>query len=561
MSEKIMTMEMKILDTLEWRMRSLTAIAFTDYFFPHFAVKDDVKPIEKFTRQRILQTVIQVQGDMKFTKFRPSTIAASAILCASFKSYPDTFHWFIRRLFAFPYLDKDLSLWLCTNEMGIAIEAGIMIKKAITTVQARQREALIKAKIKEDARKARAKAKAIARAKARAKAIEEARAKARPETRVTKLETAKRMKKEIEKEEAKAKEGTKIEEAKAKEAEEIKKETKMEQPKEIKKTVEDVRNKGKEKIFEQPKPKGPKSYGNIIKSQAGIVIKSEMREKMEKEKMMQSKPQVPIKTKEAEEAKGTKKAEEEDVSKKAKGAEKMVGEPKPKVATEPIKTKQAEEAQRIKKAEEEEARKKAKGKEKMVEEPKPKIATEKPIKTKQAEEAERIKKAEEEEARKKAKGKEKMVEEPKPKVPKIAKSAKVPVRIGKGQPRYKPRPRPRIRPRRRGMPRIKVKKVKLATIEEEPSAEYFGEGEIIFLDFPLNWPRVELGNDDLVVEQQQQQQQLNIPNVGPHRRPQPQPQSQAQAQPQPQPQSQAQAQPQPQPQPQPRPPRPCCGFM
>ncbi|KAK7335370.1 hypothetical protein VNO80_27163 [Phaseolus coccineus] len=82
---KIMKMEFRILSGLNWRMRSVTPFHFLDYYYPTF------KRIGGFKRQSINEIIVQSQGEVFFTQFKPSEIAMSALLAATYLGYSSRF--------------------------------------------------------------------------------------------------------------------------------------------------------------------------------------------------------------------------------------------------------------------------------------------------------------------------------------------------------------------------------------------------------------------------------------------------------------------------------------
>ncbi|KAA8523817.1 hypothetical protein F0562_010240 [Nyssa sinensis] len=120
----IMSTELKILQALEWRMRSLTAICFMEYFLPFFRLRDP-QPIQGFTLRDISKIIITVHGDVKFTEFRPSTIAASALLDACLKALPEQFLEFKKAIFSCRYVQKE-DLLQCMEAMGILYQGKKM---------------------------------------------------------------------------------------------------------------------------------------------------------------------------------------------------------------------------------------------------------------------------------------------------------------------------------------------------------------------------------------------------------------------------------------------------
>ncbi|XP_057460782.1 uncharacterized protein LOC130751239 isoform X2 [Actinidia eriantha] len=85
-SKDVRKMELYILNALEWRMRSLTAISFSGYFVPLLGIPSTMQPV-----QPVYQIIIRAQADINFTRFRPSTIAAAAVLTATLKLFPEQY--------------------------------------------------------------------------------------------------------------------------------------------------------------------------------------------------------------------------------------------------------------------------------------------------------------------------------------------------------------------------------------------------------------------------------------------------------------------------------------
>ncbi|XP_057460773.1 uncharacterized protein LOC130751232 isoform X2 [Actinidia eriantha] len=85
-SKQVTKMELYILNALEWRMRWLTAIGFSGYFVPLLGIPSMMQPV-----QPVYQIIIRAQADINFTRFRPSTIAAAAILTAALKLFPEQY--------------------------------------------------------------------------------------------------------------------------------------------------------------------------------------------------------------------------------------------------------------------------------------------------------------------------------------------------------------------------------------------------------------------------------------------------------------------------------------
>ncbi|KAK1360618.1 hypothetical protein POM88_045092 [Heracleum sosnowskyi] len=82
-NQGLMKMEMKILHVLDWKMKQTVPFRFVPYFL-HFLTLP-----RGFTRLHVHKIIVWTQADIRFTKFRPSTVAASTILCVLAKLFPD----------------------------------------------------------------------------------------------------------------------------------------------------------------------------------------------------------------------------------------------------------------------------------------------------------------------------------------------------------------------------------------------------------------------------------------------------------------------------------------
>lgn len=113
-TQTIQRMECLILGALKWRMRSITPFTFLSFFISLFKLKD-------LTAQRALKTrasevIFQAQIDIKLIEFKPSIIAASALLFASRELFPLQFHCFRKAISNCPYVNKE-NLLRCYNAM------------------------------------------------------------------------------------------------------------------------------------------------------------------------------------------------------------------------------------------------------------------------------------------------------------------------------------------------------------------------------------------------------------------------------------------------------------
>ncbi|KAJ1383783.1 Cyclin-like [Sesbania bispinosa] len=81
----IMTMELRIVNRLSWRMRSVTPFCFLDHYYPVF------RWLGGFKRRCINEIIVQAQGETQFVHYTPSQIAFSAFLAATLIAYPSKF--------------------------------------------------------------------------------------------------------------------------------------------------------------------------------------------------------------------------------------------------------------------------------------------------------------------------------------------------------------------------------------------------------------------------------------------------------------------------------------
>ncbi|CAL5390644.1 unnamed protein product [Camellia sinensis] len=76
---QIERMEHRILYALKWRMRSVTALCFLDFFISFYNFTD-IQEIATFKRQSLECKLLHMHYDARFTEFKPSTIAATALI-------------------------------------------------------------------------------------------------------------------------------------------------------------------------------------------------------------------------------------------------------------------------------------------------------------------------------------------------------------------------------------------------------------------------------------------------------------------------------------------------
>ncbi|ONK74654.1 uncharacterized protein A4U43_C03F8760 [Asparagus officinalis] len=103
--QTIHRMEMLVLGTLEWRMRSITPFCFINYFIAFF--KPDQLPYLEALKNRALETLFLAQNEIKILEFKPSLIAASALLSAANELFPIQFNAFKSAISASEFVHKE----------------------------------------------------------------------------------------------------------------------------------------------------------------------------------------------------------------------------------------------------------------------------------------------------------------------------------------------------------------------------------------------------------------------------------------------------------------------
>ncbi|KAL3509539.1 hypothetical protein ACH5RR_028940 [Cinchona calisaya] len=104
-SQTIERMELLILGALKWRMRSITPFCFINYFISLFKFKD--LPSTQALRARALEIILKAQNEFKLLEFKPSIIAASALLSASHELFPLQFQCFKNAILCCSHVNKD----------------------------------------------------------------------------------------------------------------------------------------------------------------------------------------------------------------------------------------------------------------------------------------------------------------------------------------------------------------------------------------------------------------------------------------------------------------------
>ncbi|OMO65030.1 hypothetical protein COLO4_31634 [Corchorus olitorius] len=113
-AQAIQRMEFLILDALNWRMRSVTPFSFICFFISLFQLKDP--PLTQALKDRATDIIFQAHNEINLIEFKPSIIAASALLLASHELFPLQFPSFETSILSCEYVNKE-ELLKCFNAM------------------------------------------------------------------------------------------------------------------------------------------------------------------------------------------------------------------------------------------------------------------------------------------------------------------------------------------------------------------------------------------------------------------------------------------------------------
>ncbi|XWS39524.1 hypothetical protein CRYUN_Cryun18bG0062900 [Craigia yunnanensis] len=119
-AQTIERMEYLILGALRWRMRSITPFSFISFFISFFKLEDP--PLRQTLIARAVEIIFKAQIDIKLLEFKPSVIAASALLSASHELFPLQFPCFIKAISSCSYVNKETLLKCYNSTQGIAKE-------------------------------------------------------------------------------------------------------------------------------------------------------------------------------------------------------------------------------------------------------------------------------------------------------------------------------------------------------------------------------------------------------------------------------------------------------
>nr|POF25075.1 putative cyclin-d6-1 [Quercus suber] len=105
-------MELLILDALEWRMRSITPFPFLQFFLSLSKFQDPA--LIQALKRRASELIIHALNEIKLLEYKPSIIAASALLSASHELFTLQFTSFKASILSCEYVNKE-NLTKCFN--------------------------------------------------------------------------------------------------------------------------------------------------------------------------------------------------------------------------------------------------------------------------------------------------------------------------------------------------------------------------------------------------------------------------------------------------------------
>ncbi|XP_049382064.1 putative cyclin-D6-1 [Solanum stenotomum] len=104
-AQSIHRMESLILDTLKWRLRSITPFSFLHFFNSFFKLGDPC--LTQSLKQRASDIIFSTQYEIKLFEYKPSIIAASALLCAAEELIPLQFSSCLAAISESQYSNKE----------------------------------------------------------------------------------------------------------------------------------------------------------------------------------------------------------------------------------------------------------------------------------------------------------------------------------------------------------------------------------------------------------------------------------------------------------------------
>ncbi|RDX76328.1 putative cyclin-D6-1, partial [Mucuna pruriens] len=129
-AQSIQKMELLILGALNWRMRSITPFSFLHFFISLAEIKD--QSLKQALKERASEIILNAKNE-----YKPSTIAATALIFASHELSPEQYSILRASITACEYLHEE-TLSKCFNvmqEMGRMEAKELMIDTSFLSTE------------------------------------------------------------------------------------------------------------------------------------------------------------------------------------------------------------------------------------------------------------------------------------------------------------------------------------------------------------------------------------------------------------------------------------------
>ncbi|KAJ0966036.1 hypothetical protein J5N97_027174 [Dioscorea zingiberensis] len=103
--QTIRRMELLVLGALDWRMRSITPFSFLGFFLSFFSPA--LPPLLHALKERAFHILLKAQTEIKMLEFKPSLIAASALISSGDELFPIHSPAFRSAIFSSDFVNKE----------------------------------------------------------------------------------------------------------------------------------------------------------------------------------------------------------------------------------------------------------------------------------------------------------------------------------------------------------------------------------------------------------------------------------------------------------------------
>uniref|UniRef100_A0A2N9IE50 B-like cyclin n=1 Tax=Fagus sylvatica TaxID=28930 RepID=A0A2N9IE50_FAGSY len=131
-AQAINKMELLILDALDWRMRSITPFSFLDFFISLSKFQDPT--LIQALKHRASELILHSLNEIKLLEYKPSMIAASALLSASHQLFPLQFPSFNASILSCAHVNKE-NLMKCFNVLQGMVGYDSMLDYTVSSTR------------------------------------------------------------------------------------------------------------------------------------------------------------------------------------------------------------------------------------------------------------------------------------------------------------------------------------------------------------------------------------------------------------------------------------------